>query len=64
MGHLRYGHYEGVLHLDEENYNLFIKDPLQYIKDFNYQYDLNFIVDDYEIESIGDLENVDWKEID
>ena len=52
MGHLRYGHYE--LELNDEDYkaykNLSDEDRISWIEE-----DGEFIVDDYEIDDIGNI---------
>lgn len=57
MGHLRYGHYEGTLELTEEEYEQFRTNPTKFLNE--YDHDLDFILDDYEIDGIGNIEEVD-----
>lgn len=57
MGHLRYGHYEGTLELTEEEYEQFRANPVKFLNE--YDHDLDFILDDYEIDGIGSIEEVD-----
>lgn len=57
MGHLRYGHYEGTLELTEEEYEQFRANPVKFLNE--YDHDLDFILDDYEVDGIGSIEEVD-----
>lgn len=57
MGHLRYGAYQGIIELDENR-----------LDNDDYVYEMirencNFEVDDYSIEDIGPIENIDLEEI-
>lgn len=63
MGHLRYGHYEGVLELTDEEFEKFKEDPATFLNERDCRYDLEFLVDDWEIDEIGNLETPEWKEI-
>ena len=58
VGHLRYGHREGALNIPNEDLELFYQDPVKYITDHDLEYDLDVIVDDYEIEGTGDIYEV------
>ena len=57
MGHLRYGHYEGMLELTEEEYEQFRANPVKFLNE--YDHDLDFVLDDYEVDGIGNIEEVD-----
>jgi hypothetical protein len=46
MGHLRYGHREGVIEAES------VEDALDKLKNHNYTDYLNLVVDDYEVEDI------------
>lgn len=61
-GHLRYGHFEGDLELTDEEFEKLKEDPLGFINDGKYYFDLDLIVDDYEIDDRGEIESVDWNE--
>lgn len=63
IGHLRYGHYEGVITIEDDEFEDFKKNPVQWITNNDYKYDLDFKVDDYEIDCIGDIDEVSWNEI-
>lgn len=61
-GHLRYGHFEGDLELTDEEFEKLKEDPLDFINNEKYYFDLDLIVDDYEIDDRGEIESVDWEE--
>lgn len=61
-GHLRDGFYTGTVNLSEEEYQRFIKDPIGTLYDLDLIQDLSFEVEDYEIDDIGEITNVDWSE--
>ena len=64
MGHLRSGYYNGDLELSEEDYRIFQKDPLAFLLSHQDLWeDWSFEVDDYEIDDIGDVWQVDFIEI-
>lgn len=46
MGHLRYGHREGVIEAES------VEDALDKLKNHNYTDYFNLVVDDYEVEDI------------
>lgn len=57
MGHLRYGSYQGIIELDESRLN-----------DNDYVYEMirsrcNFEVEDYRIEDIGPIIDIDLEEV-
>lgn len=55
IGHLRCGHYEGVLELTDEEYEQIKQDP-DLLKEWELHYNLELLVDDYRIEDCGPLE--------
>lgn len=57
IGHLRYGHYEGVLDLTEEEVRKLQENPHLLI-DEDYIDNLDFEVDDYDIEDTGPVYQV------
>ena len=61
MGHLRYGHYEGVAEIPDEDIEKFKEDPIKYISDEYLTDYLEIIVDDVEIDGHGDITDVDYK---
>lgn len=60
-GHLRYAHQEGYVELTDEEFEAFKKDPIQTVIDLELDADLEFEIDDYEIDdsSIGEVQ---WSE--
>ena len=63
MGHLRGGYYNGDLELSEEDYRIFQKDPLGFLLAHQDLWeDWSFKVDDYEIDDIGEIWQVDFIE--
>lgn len=62
-GHLRGGYWNGDLKLSEKDYKIFRKDPLAFLLAHqNLLKDWSFKVDDYEIDDIGDIWQVDFTE--
>lgn len=61
-GHLRYGSYTGTVNLSEEEYQRFIEDPIGTLYALDLIQDLSFEVEDYEIDDIGEITDVDWSE--
>lgn len=63
MGHLRYGHKEGILELTKEEFERLKENP----KDFVYEEDilsnLDLIIDDYEIEDWGNPIEINYEVI-
>ena len=61
MGYLKYGHYEGTLRLTDEEYQEFLANPTSFVKDNRDKFmdDLELIVDDWSIEDVGDIYDVD-----
>lgn len=62
MGHLRYGHYEGLINLNDEEFKEFEKNPIKFLN--KNDFDLNFfVVDDYRIEDIGEICDVEYNDL-
>lgn len=61
-GHLRYGHFEGDLELTDKEFVKFKENPVDFINDDRRYFDLDLIVDDYEIDDRGDIDYVDYYE--
>lgn len=62
-GHLRYGHLEGVLEMTDEEFEQFKKDPINFIYDNEYDFDgLDLVIDDFEVEDRGPIDEVNWEE--
>lgn len=53
MGHLRYGHKEGILELTEEEFERLKKDPMDFIDEEDILSNLELIIDSYRIEDWG-----------
>lgn len=67
VGHFKYGHDEGILKIPDNELNTFLENPKKYIEenDLIDREKMNFIVDNYRIEQLGDIDNVEvhyWKE--
>lgn len=61
--HLRYGHLEGVLEMTDEEFKQFEKDPINFIYDNEYDFDgLDLVIDDFEVEDRGLIDEVNWEE--
>jgi hypothetical protein len=60
-GHLRCAHQEGDIELTDEEFEALKKDPIQTVIDLELDADLEFEIDDYEIDdsSIGEVR---WSE--
>lgn len=57
-GHLRYGHYEGILELTDEEFEEFKEAPEQFEEEIRF---LDFLVDDYRIYDIGNDLEIDYE---
>ena len=64
MGHLRYGHKEGILELTEEEFKRLKKNPMDFIEEEDILHDLELIIDSYRIEDWGDPLEVNYEVID
>ena len=56
MGYLKYGHFEGTVELTDEEVEK-IKNRTMTPKDIAYEYGLDLIVDEYEVNDYGGLED-------
>lgn len=61
MGHLRYGHKEGTVDIPDDEIESFKEDPINYIISNDLQDELEFFVDDYEIDWMGDYSDPEYK---
>lgn len=52
MGHLRYGHYEGILELTEEEVQKLQQNP-HLLRDEDCVDDLEFVVNDWAVDELG-----------
>lgn len=61
MGHIRYGHDEGELEIPDDELDAFLKNPKSYIEenDLLHSSELNLVIDDYYIDQLGDIKNVE-----
>ena len=64
IGHLRYGHKEGILELTEEEFNRLKENPEKFIYEEDILNNLNLIIDDYAIEDYGGIESINYEVID
>lgn len=64
MGHLRYGHKEGILELTEEEFERLKKDPMNFIDEEDILSNLELIIDDYRVDDYGSPEKVNYEVID
>lgn len=62
MGHLRYGHREGVLEIPDDELNDFEANPEKYCEkyydDISY---MDLIVDDYRVEDVGPISEITYE---
>ena len=61
MGYLRYGHYEGLINLNDEEFKEFEKNPINFLSKNNF--DLNLVIDDYRIEDRGEICDVEYNDL-
>lgn len=62
-GHLRYGHLEGIVEMTDEEFERFKKDPINFIYDNEYECNrLDLIIDDFEVDDRGSINEVNWEE--
>lgn len=62
-GHLQYGHLEGIVEMTDEEFEQFKKDPINFIYDNEYDFDgLNLVIDDFEVDDRGPIDEVNWEE--
>ena len=57
-GHLRYGHFEGVIEVDSE------EELKEKLKDPDFRDYLDLVIDDYRVYDIGECGEYEWEEID
>ena len=60
IGHLRCGHKEGIVRLTDDEFKEFEQNPYNFVDILD---ELEFILDDYEVDSYGPIESIDWEEI-
>lgn len=64
IGHLRYGHKEGILELTAEEFERLQKNPKKFIYEEEILDVLDLIIDDYSIEDYGGIDNIKYEVID
>lgn len=60
MGHLRYGHREGYVEIPDKDLNKFRENPIKYIEDNDLVYELELIIDDYEVDDYGKIDSLNY----
>lgn len=63
MGYIRYGHYEGEVGLTDEEFEKFKENPNEAIHDLNLTDSLDLLIDDYRIEDVGNIIEINWNEV-
>ena len=61
-GHLRYGHFEGVIEVPDEEFEKFKENPIDFLYDNEYIDELDLLIDDWEIDDRGPIDRVEWSE--
>lgn len=64
IGHLRYGHREGVLELTEEEFKRLEEDPEEFLLEEGFICDLELVIDDYRIEDYGPPSEINYEVVD
>lgn len=62
IGHLRYGHLEGVIEVPDEEFEKFKENPINFLYDNEYIDELDLLIDDWEIDDRGLIDSVEWSE--
>ena len=62
-GHLRYGHKEGTIKLTDDEFKEFEKNPTDFIDKHDILSELEFFIDDYEVDSYGPIDSINWEEV-
>ena len=62
-GHLRYGHKEGTIKLTEDEFREFEKNPTEFIDKHDILSELELFIDDYEVDSYGPIDFINWEEV-
>ena len=63
VGHLRYGHKEGTIKLTDDEFKEFEKNPTDFIDKHDILSELEFFIDDYEVDSYGPIDSINWEEV-
>ena len=64
IGHLRYGHKEGVLKLTAEEFERLQKNPKEFIYEEEILHELDLIIDDYCVDDYGGIDSIEYEVID
>ena len=63
IGHLRYGHKEGILELTEKEFERLKENPEDFVYKEDILNNLDLIIDDYRIEDWGDPVEINYEVI-
>ena len=63
VGHLRYGHKEGTIKLTDNEFKEFEKNPTEFIDKHDILSELELFIDDYEVDSYGPIDSINWEEV-
>ena len=63
IGHLRYGHKEGILELTEREFEKLKESPEDFVYEEDILSNLDLIIDDYEIEDWGNPVEINYEVI-
>ena len=62
VGHLRCGHKEGTIKLTDDEFKEFEQNPYNFVNKYDILNELEFVMDDYEVDDYGPIESIDWEE--
>ena len=62
-GHLRGGYRKGTIKLTDEEFRKFENNPEKYLNNHDILDNLEFIVDDYEVDYYGPIDSITWEEV-
>ena len=63
IGHLRCGHQEGTIKLTDDEFKEFEKNPTEFINKYDILSELELFIDDYEVDSYGPIDSINWEEV-
>ena len=61
-GYLKAGLLNGTIELDEEEFEEFKKNPIDFLYDNDYIDELDLLIDDWRVEDRGPIDSVKWSE--
>lgn len=61
VGHLRYGHREGTIDIPDEELEEFKENPVRYLRDNDLDHELEFVIDDYDLDDWLYSDDVQYK---